>query len=59
MDGENLGQGREATRQYLKNNPELTQRLREQIIKAKGIAWGDAKVEEPDGQKEADPAKKS
>jgi recombination protein RecA len=37
--GENLGQGREATRQYLKNHPELTEKLRDQILKSKGIDW--------------------
>ena len=41
MDGENLGQGREATRQYFKDSPELVARLRSEILKAKGIAWGD------------------
>jgi recombination protein RecA len=39
MDGENLGQGREATRQYLKENPEVTEALRTQILEAKGIPW--------------------
>ncbi|MCX5757723.1 MAG: recombinase RecA, partial [Candidatus Hydrogenedentes bacterium] len=38
-NGGNLGQGREATRQYLKSNPEITARLREQILAAKGITW--------------------
>ncbi len=39
MNGENLGQGREVTRQYLRNNPEVTERLREEIIRAKGVEW--------------------
>ncbi|MFP4172754.1 MAG: recombinase RecA [Candidatus Hydrogenedentota bacterium] len=39
MNGENLGQGREATRQYLRNNPGVTERLREEIIQSKGIEW--------------------
>lgn len=39
MNGENLGQGREATRQYLRNNPDVTERLREQIIQSKGVEW--------------------
>lgn len=38
-NGDNLGQGREATRQYLKNNPDLTARLREQVLAARGITW--------------------
>lgn len=37
MDGENMGQGRENTRQYLKDHPDLTIQLRERIIKAKGL----------------------
>lgn len=59
MDGENLGQGREATRQYLKANPEVTQRLRDQILVAKGIQWAGMKGQEPDGKEEPDTAKKS
>ena len=58
LDGDNLGQGREATRQYLKGNPDVTQRLREQIIVAKGIVWAGMKAQEPDGQEEPDSAKK-
>lgn len=38
-DGENLGQGRENTRQYLRDNPDLTNALCEQIIAAKGLPW--------------------
>ena len=38
-NGDNLGQGRENTRQYLRDNPELTNALREQIIAAKGLPW--------------------
>jgi len=38
-NGENLGQGREATRQYLKANPDVTAKLRQQILAAKGITW--------------------
>ncbi len=39
MDGENLGQGREATRQYLKNSPDVMASLRSQIMASKGVAW--------------------
>jgi recombination protein RecA len=39
MDGENLGQGRENTRQYLKDHPEVVEQLRGQVLEAKGIAW--------------------
>ncbi len=45
MNGENLGQGRENTRQYLKEHPELVEQLRSQIIQAKGLVW--AKPGEP------------
>jgi recombination protein RecA len=41
MDGENLGQGRENTRQYLKDHPELTERLRGDVLKAKGLTFGE------------------
>ncbi len=39
MDGENLGQGRESTRQFLRSNPETTEQVRESIVKAKGLDW--------------------
>ncbi len=38
-NGDNLGQGRENTRQYLKDHPELTKQLRELVIKAKNLPW--------------------
>ena len=37
MNGENLGQGREATRQYLRDNPEELASLRAQILEARGV----------------------
>ena len=37
LDGENLGQGRENTRQYLKEHPELAEKLRAQILEIKGF----------------------
>ncbi|MCL4693129.1 MAG: recombinase RecA [Candidatus Hydrogenedentes bacterium] len=39
MNGENLGQGRENTRQFLRDNPEIADQLRTQIIKEKGLNW--------------------
>ncbi len=39
MNGENLGQGRENTRQFLRDNPEISEKLRTQIIKEKGLNW--------------------
>lgn len=50
MDGENLGQGRENTRQYLKEHPELTEQLRKKILESKGVTWGN--TPEPEGQSE-------
>ncbi|HNZ48676.1 MAG TPA: recombinase RecA [Candidatus Hydrogenedentes bacterium] len=38
-DGENLGQGRENTRQYLRDNPALTEKLVSQILANKGLPW--------------------
>ena len=39
MNGENLGQGRETTRQYLRNNPEIAQQIRHGVIQAKSLPW--------------------
>ena len=48
MNGENLGQGRENTRQYLKDNPEVKEKLRAGILKKKGLDWlGKAPLDEP------------
>lgn len=41
MNGDNLGQGRENTRQYLKSHSELMDQLRTQIIKKQGLTWLD------------------
>jgi recombination protein RecA len=45
MGGENLGQGREVTRQYLKDNQDVTNALREQIIAKRGIHWASSGAE--------------
>ncbi|NIA16376.1 MAG: recombinase RecA [Nitrospiraceae bacterium] len=52
MDGENLGQGREATRQYLRDRPELVEQLRARILEAKGIQWGSPAEEDAEQQEE-------
>ena len=52
MDGENLGQGRENTRQYLIDNPEVTEGLRARILEIRGIQW-DASPEGVTDAKEA------
>ena len=45
MDGENLGQGREATRNYLRENPDVCTMLRQKIAEARGYDWA-----KPDGE---------
>ena len=39
MDGENLGQGRENTRQFLKEHPELCDQLRRKVLERKNVQW--------------------
>jgi recombination protein RecA len=48
MNGENLGQGRENTRQFLRDNPETTEKLRAQIIKEKGLIWTESEEPAPE-----------
>jgi len=55
MDGENLGQGREATRQYLKEHPETTEQLRTKILEAKSVLWLRGGEAESEGAEEKDP----
>ncbi|MFP6584425.1 MAG: recombinase RecA [Candidatus Hydrogenedentota bacterium] len=45
MGGENLGQGRETTRQFLRDNPGICDTLRQQILDARGIQWVDSDTE--------------
>ena len=51
-DGENLGQGRETTRQLLKENPELTAAIKAKVLAAKGIAWEGSGAEAPANEEE-------
>ena len=39
LNGDNLGQGRENTRQYLKDNSDVKEKLRAGILKKKGLDW--------------------
>ena len=39
MDGENLGQGRESTRTYLRENPEVTERIRQAVLDSRDLHW--------------------
>ncbi|MBW7864942.1 MAG: recombinase RecA [Candidatus Hydrogenedentes bacterium] len=48
MDGENLGQGRENTRQYLKDNPDVTEGLRTKLLALRGLSGGGGMAEEDD-----------
>jgi recombination protein RecA len=48
MDGENLGQGRETTRQYLRDNPQLVERLRAKILENRGVHWATSGEQEDD-----------
>ncbi len=52
MDGENLGQGRENTRQYLRSNPGVCADLRTKILSAKGIEWGNVAGDSDEPQKQ-------
>ncbi len=54
MNGENLGQGRENTRLYLKEHPEVMEKLRAQVLKAKGVNWGEPAEENAPEGKSAD-----
>jgi recombination protein RecA len=54
MDGENLGQGRENTRQYLRDNPDVTAQLREKIMSLRDIQWGNGAVKSAEGDEGPD-----
>lgn len=51
MDGEHLGQGRENTRQYLRDHPEVTEQLRARVLEARNLDL--AKMAQPE-QDDAD-----
>lgn len=54
MDGENLGQGREATRRFLKENPDIAQGLRAKVIEARGLTSIGAAPAAEDDEMDAD-----
>ncbi len=56
MNGENLGQGRENTRQYFKAHPEVTDQLRAQIVQARGLPWIQESAGETDAPEEVETA---
>ena len=39
LDGENLGQGRENTRIFLKDHPEIVEKLTNEILRTKQLKW--------------------
>ena len=55
-NGERLGQGRDNSKKYLKENPQIMEEIREKVCKAKGIDFGMPKKAETPEKKEAKPA---
>ena len=54
MDGDNLGQGRENTRQFLRDNPKVCETLKQKVLVEKGVNWLRPIVEEePEEQSNA------
>lgn len=53
MNGERLGQGRDAVKAHLKTNPELTEQLRVKILEAAGLTKKKAADSTEDAAKEA------
>ncbi|MFA7693579.1 MAG: recombinase RecA [Candidatus Hydrogenedentes bacterium] len=49
-EGENLGQGRENTRQYLRAHPEIISKLHDQILTNRNLPW--AANSEPEAEKQ-------
>ncbi len=45
-EGDNLGQGRENTRQYMRENPEFFETVKAKVLAAKGLDWFNDPVEE-------------
>ncbi len=44
-EGDNLGQGRENTRQYMRENPEFFETVKAKVLAAKGLDWFNDPVE--------------
>lgn len=59
MDGENLGQGRETVRQYLRDNSGVAQSLRKRIIEGRNLQWVDSTSGEGEGEAETEASKES
>lgn len=50
-NGENLGQGRETTRQFLRDNPDASEQIRNKVVSSLNLAWATNSevVEEEEG----------
>jgi recombination protein RecA len=49
-DGDQLGQGREKAKDYLRNNPELAMQLQDQVLRAVGVIADDSEEDEKDSE---------
>ncbi len=56
-NGERMGQGRDAARDYLKANPKIISEVREKVLKAKGIQSGGGLIPTHLGAQNASPSK--
>jgi len=52
-DGDQLGQGREKAKDYLRNNPELAMQLQDQVLRAVGVIADDSEEAEQDSEASA------
>ena len=49
-DGDQLGQGREKAKDYLRNNPELSMQLQDQVLRAVGVIADESEEAEKDSE---------
>ncbi|MCL1586827.1 MAG: recombinase RecA [Actinomycetia bacterium] len=52
-DGDQLGQGREKAKDYLRNNPELAMQLQDQVLRAVGVIADESEEAEKDSEASA------
>ena len=52
-DGDQLGQGREKAKDYLRNNPELSMQLQDQVLRAVGVIADESEEAEKDSEASA------
>jgi recombination protein RecA len=53
-DGDQLGQGREKAKGYLRDNPELAMQLQDQVLRAVGVISDETESDEPDEREEVE-----